>query len=379
MKRFLSLMMVVAMLFAVLAMVGCKKNPDETTTGSDTSASTTNSTPAETTTASETETTPVETTESSEDETTTTNGTVIPRPETTTTASATTPNPSSTSYTTGTTVAPFLRFDFGTNTKAEAEGKTSHEYLTSQLTYDANSIAIEYTEDTIVIYAIRDYGSSESATAFALCFDDIVTYDFDEELIAGWGGWSGAPLSQANVGKSWTGRLQYMKVRILNPTNNNMIAFTFCRPTDAGWSTRQVVSFMYLQGGAPKPGSTDDKANKTADPSNEWKTYIYDLTWCAGASRELTMGKGYKAYGQIASAALNEGKNPDHNWTNNMSAIRFYPLGAYGNASYPCNDTRSNIKRGNRVEIDYFYFGSSPEQLEGITSYAEDSSLAAAK
>ena len=374
MKRFLSIMMVVAMLFAVLAMVGCNKDKDETTTGEPTTASTTNSTPAETT-ASETETTPVETTASESEETTTTSGGIVIPIETTTTAPKETTTAGSTSYTTGTTVAPFLRFDFGTNTKAEAEGKTSHEYLTKNLTYNANSIAIEYTEDTIVIYAIKDWASSDAADSFALCFEDIVTYDFDEELIPGFGSWNGAPLSQASVGTSWQGKLQYMKVRILNPTNNNMISFRFRRTTGDGYATTLVASYMYLQGGAPSSTETTTSARKTTTPTNEWATYTYDIYWCASSVRDTGSSSTYAG---LMTEALNRGSYNYSNWGGgNVAAIEFFPLGAYGNnTSYAC-DTRSNIKKGNRVEIDYFYFGSSYEQLEGITSYAEDASNAA--
>ena len=49
-------------------------------------------------------------------------------------------------------------------------------------------------------------------------------------------------------------------------------------------------------------------------------------------------------------------------------------MGAYGGSSTFAGfaDTRTNIKQGNRVEVDYVIFGSSVDQLDAYTSYIED-------
>jgi uncharacterized lipoprotein YehR (DUF1307 family) len=157
MKKILSLVMVVAMLVAVLALVGCDntQTPEETTT----EATTTEATTTEETTTEETTT------------------------ETTTTSETTT-----------TTLYPvFARFDFGTATKAEADGFTKHTYLTEALTYDAEFISVEYTEDTIIVKALQSHPemsftganggesiatdengkAAYSVTSYALCFEDL--------------------------------------------------------------------------------------------------------------------------------------------------------------------------------------------------------------
>ena len=77
----------------------------------------------------------------------------------------------------------------------------------------------------------------------------------------------------------------------------------------------------------------------------------------------------------------NAGGVPGNNliWTTSdkLSALRFSFLGAYsGNNASAC-DSRSNIKEGNKVEVDYVLFGASIDQLAGYTSYLEDSSNAA--
>ena len=374
MKRLLSLLLVVVMLFAVLAMVGCDKGGDDETTTDTKPVETTKETdPPETTPDTTKDTEPPETTPD------TTKDTEPPAttPDTTkdTEPPATTLDTKPSESTEGTTLTVFARFDFGTKTKAEAEGKTSHEYLTSALTYDANCIAIEYTEDTIVIYATKSYTSGMDVSSFELCFDDIITYDFDEELKHGWGSWVQYPFSTANVGKSWQGRYQYVKVRILNNTSNNMISFRWHRTAD-GYASTMVCSNMYLQGGAP---TTAGNANLTTTPTTEWKFYTYDIMFLNGLASAKTSGA--KTYVDFVNEVKNAGGVPGNNliWTTSdkLSALRFSFLGAFSSNNAAACDSRSNIKEGNKVEVDYVVFGCSVDQLAGYTSYLEDSSNAA--
>ena len=349
MKRILSLIMVVAMLCAVLALVGCGETKvDETTTEATTTEATT----------TEATTTEATTTEATTTEATTTEAT---------TTSATTP----TTIASGTTVPLYARFDFGTKTKAEDEGLTSHEYLVSILKYDADYLAVEYTEDTWVLYATQNYVSGLGVDTFALCFENIVTYDFDAELIPGWGSWSSAPFTSANVGKSWVGKHQYMQVRMLNSTNNNMMSIHFMAAKDAAWSTAQIATCMYLQGGAP--ASASDK-KLTAAPATEFETYVYDVNFLAGVTYYKNTHTSYMGWVDAVKAA---GTVPNGNnwlWSASITGIKFHFMGAYGGSSTFAGfaDTRTNIKQGNRVEVDYVIFGSSVEQLDAYTSYIED-------
>ena len=372
MKRFLSLMLVVVMLFAVLAMVGCDKGGNNETTATTKAPDTTTTeapvtTPDTTTTEAPVTTPDTTTTEAPVTTPDTTTTTVKPPEDTTTTTSG--------AATEGTTVPIFARFDFGTKSKAADQGLTSHEYLVENMVIDKNSLAVEYTEDTIVIYAMKDYASGAAATAFALTFPDIVTYDFDGELIPGWGSWAGAPISSANYGvaSAWNGKLQYMKIRILNSTNNNMISVQFKRPGDAAYSTTQIATFMYLQGGAP---TTTSAKNDTATPSNEWKSYVYDMCFLASAGREVNV-TGKTSYVQIMNEARNRGGVAGNNWNTaqgNVAGINFHLLGAYN--AKAVGDSRANIKQGNKVEVDYILFGSSIEGLNEWHSYLEDSTKA---
>ena len=212
--------------------------------------------------------------------------------------------------------------------------------------------------------------------AFALKFPDIITYDFDGELKPGWGTWNGYPLNTSNVGKSWIGQYQYMKIRILNPTSNNMISMEFAVPGQS-FSTTQIATYMYLQGGAP---STTSEHNLTTTPTNEWRNYTYDLMFLAGAGRDIAMGNATTYIGCV-ELAKNQGGVSGSNWawqaSNKMAALNFHLLGAYGPKGANSNgDTRNNIKRGDHVEVDYIVFGCTIEQLDGYTSYLEDSSLA---
>ena len=360
MKKFLSLIMVAAMLVAVLAMVGCGEDTTDTTTEAPVVTTTTTEAPVTTTTTEA----PVTTTTTEAPATTTTAAPVVtttPAPVVTTT---TAPAPAET--TTGTTVPLFARFDFGTKTKAEAEGLTSHEYLVSALTYDDSRLAIEYTEDTIVIYAKKSYDSEATRDSYALCFSDIVTYDFDAELIPGFGGWNGAPLAPNYT--SWQGKIQYMKLRILNETTNNIVAVHWHRAGE-GFATTTCSTSMYLQGGAP---STEKTHNLTAEKSTTFENYIYDMAFLSAVGRETIYG-GKGSYMAVVNEAKTNNRYAQNNWNTavgNITGINFHFLGAYGKAGV--NDTRSNIKMGSKVEIDYVVFGSSVEQLNAYTSYAED-------
>lgn len=384
MKRILSLIMVVAMLCAVLALVGCGETEvEETTTEATTTEATTTeatTTEATTTEATTTEATTTEatTTEATTTEATTTEATTT---EATTTEATTTSATSATTIASGTTVPLYARFDFGTKTKAEDEGLTSHEYLTSILAYNADYLAIEYTEDTWVLYATQDYVSGLDADTFALRFENIVTYDFDAELTPGWGAWNGAPFTTANVGKSWVGKHQYMQVRMQNSSSNNMMSIHFMKASDASWSHAQIATCMYLQGGAPTSAS---EKKFTADPATEFETYTYDVNFLSGVAYYKNTHSSYmgwvdavKAAGSISNGTTTQGNN--WMWSPTIVGIKFHFMGAYaagtnnGSVSQASfGDTRANIKQGNKVEVDYVIFGSSVDQLNAYTSYIED-------
>ncbi len=351
MKKFLSLMLAAVMIVAVFAMVGCDK-PDETTADTTTAATTTEATTTEATTTTETTTT--------EETTTTPATTTTVKPvETTTTA------PQPTELTTGITLSVFDRFDFGTDSKAQAEGETSHEYIVANLTYDDSRVAVRWTEDTVKIYAKKAYDSAASRDSYALSFLDIVTYDFDDELVPGWGTWSGAPM---NPGTTWVGRHQYAKLRILNNTTNNVVSVHWHRAGE-GFATTTCAVSMYLQGGAP---TTTTNHNLTTTATTEWAEYIYDMMFLSSAGREILYG-GKTSYMTVVNEAKTRNGYAQHNWNTangNITALNFHFLGAYGKDGI--NDTRKNIKMGACVEVDYIVFGSSIEQLEAYKSYMEE-------
>ncbi len=335
MKKFLSLIMVAAMLVAVLAMVGCGGNTETTTNK-----------PAETTTEAPATTT------TEEPATTTTE-----EPATTTTVKA----PEAT--TTGTTLGIYDRFDWGTNTKAEAEEQTTHAWLVENLTYDKTRIDVSYTEDTIVIYAIKDYDSGAGRDAYALCFDNIVTFDFEDEFYPGWGTWNNAPM---NPGTTWEGKYQYAKVRIKNSTANNIMSIHWHRSGE-GFASTTSASCMYLQGGAPT-STSEHKLTSAID--EEWAVYYYDMRFLSSVGREINY-TGKTSYFQVVSEAQSRGGYAQENWYGNVvTAMNFHVLGAYGKDKI--SDTRANIKMGDRVELDYVVFGSTIDQLKGWTSYLED-------
>ena len=370
MKKFLSLIMVAAMLVAVFAMVGCKGEEEttETTTEATTTEATTEATEA-TTEATEATTEATEATTEATEATTeateaTTEATTAAPVETTTAAPVETTTATSAETTTGATLGIFDRFDFGTASKAQAAGETSHEYIVTNLTYNAARVAVEWTEDTVKIYATKTYDSGASRDDYALRFDDIVTYDFDDELIPGYGSWSGAPLNPNY--NSWQGKMQYCKVRILNNTTNNVISMHWHRAGE-GFATTTASTSMYLQGGAP---TTTSEHNLTTEATTEWAEYYYDMVFLSAVGREINY-TGKTSYMQVVNEAKTNNKVAGNNWgVSAITAINFHFLGAYGKDNI--NDTRKNIKMGMCVEVDYVVFGSSIEQLEGYTSYLED-------
>ena len=352
MKKILSLVMVVAMLVAVLALVGCNdtNKPADTTAGTTTAGTTT----AGTTTAG-----------------TTTAGT--------TTAGTTTADTTVADTTTAetTTLPPvYARFDFGTASKAEELGMTKHDYLVSILTIDTNFISVDYTEDTMIVKAVQshpemifaadtgaeDPGDRYAKNSYALCYENIVSWDFADEL---------------------TKNENFMKVRIKNNTTNNIMSIEWHKGSN-DYATTMLASCMYFQGGAPTVDDYVAGNNKlTCDASEEFKTYTYDINFLAAlgrhGDRKEVQGNSYVHMAYYVGLGHGTGSN-NWNWmgTNACSSIQFLVLGAYGgrptsgrlHSGYA--DTRANIVAGATVEIDYIIFGSSKANLNSYTSYNQD-------
>ena len=347
MKKILSLVMVVAMLVAVLALVGCNdtKKPDDTTTSGTTEGTTTSGTTEGTTTSGTTEGT---TTSSSESETTTSSET--------------------------TTLPPvFARFDFGTASKAQDLEMTSHAYLVGALTYNAEFISVDYTEDTIIVTAVKDHPTMEfgedgkeapggryEVSSYALCFEDIVTYDFDDEL---------------------TKNNNFLRFRIKNNTTNNIMSMRFRRPEDSSYFTTTMFSCMYLQGGAPTVDDYVKGDNKlTCEASEEFAIYTYDINFLAALGRSNTRSADKQAdsYVHMAYYVGTGGSTGSNNWAwaqSPMCSLQFYVLGAYAGSAtsraFKYADTRANIVAGATVEIDYIIFGAKGD-LNSFTSYLQD-------
>ena len=351
MKKILSLVMVVAMLVAVLALVGCNTTNQPNDTAADTTA-------ADTTAA---DTTAADTTAAD------------------TTAADTT------------TLPPvFARFDFGEKSYAQDLGMTSHTYLTGALTYDSNFINVTYTDDSIIVTAVQDHPEIKteldedgdlvevigkdaagnaiySVTSYALCFDDLVTYDFDDEL----------PVAK-----------KYMRMRIKNNTTNNVMSFRFRRNSDAAYYTTTMGTCLYLQGGAPTVDDYVKGDHKlTCDPVDAYKVYTYDMTFFAAmgrfASRMEWQGKSFVHMAYYAGVNAGNGYS---NWSGAdavIVAFQFSVLGAYSGRAYwdswTYGDTRANIKAGNTVEIDYVTFGASKADLNTFVSYDESVSVSVSK
>lgn len=378
MKKFLSLLLVAVMVFGVIGLVGCKGGQNETTTTTTTQgAQTTTTTTKETTTTVGTTTTTTTAT-TPKDTTTTTTTTTATTPKDTTTTTTTTTEPIAT-----TTLPAFVRLDFGKDTRAADENLTSHEWLVENVNYRKENLVIEFLDDSWRIWAKTGYTKGQSTWSHTIDFDSLLTLDFDGHLQGCWGTWNNYPYSSASVGKNWMGRHQYMKIRIKNPTENNMIALWF--KTTGGYASTMCMSNMYLQGGV--------NGGKTAEPTEEWKTYIYDMTLCvtlasnwhgyagknysrlpAGVRADIAAGKGV-SFKRVVECAANGDYNGSNNWIwhngNQVTGLRFALLGA--NASnYPeATNTCENIKKGTWVEVDYIIFGSTPEQLEAWKSKSE--------
>ena len=297
-----------------------------------------------------------------------------PEPPVTTTTTATTTTTTTTTEMVTTTLPMFARFDFGTDTTAQDDGQTSHEWLKNNLSYNESYIKVEFFEDSWKIYALKTYVSGTTPTdAYAVVFQNIADVEY-EDLVPGWGTWSRYPVNTTYVGTSWEGKHQYMKIRIKNNTENNMISFGF-KGNNNKFATTYCVSNMYMQGG-------DDKL--TCTPSDEWAVYYYDVPKCC----------------QVASYAYGAGRNNNTDIgvaTSFTQWVELYgPTGAYNGLNWstvggPCGglkfnllgaekyhskvptwcDSRANIKKGATVEVDYIFFGSTIDQLEACKSKME--------
>ena len=341
MKKILSLVMVVAMLVAVLALVGCNdtKQPADTTTGTTTEGTTTEATTTEGTTTEAT------TTES------TTQGTT----------------------TEATTLPPvFARFDYGTASKAQDLGMTSHEYLVEILTFDANYLSVEYTTDSMIVTAVQSHpeivlgedgkeapGGRYAITSYALCYEDLVTYDFDDELKK---------------------ELNFMRFRIKNNSTNNIMSFRWHKGGQ-DYATTLLATCMYLQGGAPTVDDYVAGNNKlTCDASEEYGIYTYDINFLAFMGRENANGRAPgNSYVHMAYYVGLGGSTGSNNWNwmgaDACTALEFFVLGAYAGSAaakgFTYGDTRGNIVEGATVEIDYIIFAAKAD-LNSFTSYAQD-------
>ena len=347
MKKFIALMIAAVMVIGVIGLVGCGKNPDTTTTEAPAPATTTSTT-----------------TEASTTTTTTT--------EATTTASETTTEAVQIQTT---TLPAFLRFDFGTDTKAQDDKQTSHEWLVNALSYNKDLITVEFLEDSWKITANKDYATDDASDGYAIAFAKIIELDY-EDLVPGWGTWARYPVNTTYVGNpaSWEGKHQYMKIRIKNNTVNNMISFGFIG-NNGSFGTTFCVSNMYMQGG-------DDKL--TCEPSDEWAVYYYDVGKCCQVS-SYAYGAGRNNNTDIGVATSFtqwvELYGPTNaynglNWTTvggPCGGLKFNLLGAekYHSSVPTWCDSRANIKKGATVEVDYIFFGSTIEQLEACKSKME--------
>jgi hypothetical protein len=255
------------------------------------------------------------------------------------------------------------------------------------LTYDAAFIEVTYTEDTIVITALQDHpeitstvnekgntvedfkkGNEDnvySALSYALRYEfDVYTYN--EHL---------------------TKNDKYMRVRILNNTNNNMISFSFgdMARSSSAHATTLNASCLYLQGGAPSVRDIVAGDNKlTADPVDTFKKYTYDINLVMALTRHAQRGEAQAAYSyadytcKVGQGLTGTGSN-NWNWMaadTEVFSLRFWFLGAYGvhfNTDYfSYADTRANIKAGNTVEVDYVIFAPTTGDLNKFTSNIED-------
>lgn len=323
-----------------------------------------------TTTTAATTTEEVKTTAAPATEATTTEA-VVTTEETTTEETTTETTTEETTTEEETLLAPiFARFDFGTKTYAEDQGLTSHEYLLENMSYNDNALKIEFTEDSWIITVVGATGGSYASGSFnnlscGIAFNNMITYDFDDQLIAGWGTWSGYPYSDKNVGTTWQGHYQFMKIRLINHSRNNMIGFRFRTSKDGNYATTCVVSNMYLQDGVSK---TQAKA-----VSDTYASYTYDVMYLTS----LASGKvpDANSYTSLVNYVNKNGGVPGNNWMwgNGLEVVslEFCLLGAYSSNLASVCDSRSNIAKGAWVEVDYIVFGGTAEQLDEYKSYLE--------
>lgn len=409
MKRLLSLFLVVAMLFAALAMVACGKKEDQTT-----ESTTTNTTASTTTTEKTTETTTTEaTTTTTTETTTTTTETTTTETETTTTTTVDTETTTTTSGTTatvtsGTTEGIYARFDFGTKTEAEANNLTSHEYLKSHLSYNASYLWVDYDEDNMIVYATTDYNYStmqDSKNNFALIYDDIsadYTFEDPQEIHCGFGTWDNYPYTSANVGVEgrWKGFHQYIKIRFVNASANTKIGF---------WYKSTSMAAYYTTGVACVPVAAGKTGSDYLNNDDNYQVVIYDVinamnmatganeltpengkgpgnNWIWQGTSQFVTGLRFHLMGMAAggnarggNTFAKDGTNKTDDGTGNMIAAdgsgkvtTWKANEAFTKAKITAAlDTRGLIKAGNAIKVDYIVFGSTPEQLLTYKSAAE--------
>ena len=416
MKRFWSLIIAVVMLFTVFALVSCEQKTEPTSEAT-TAATTAAPTTAAPTTAAPTTAAPTTAAPTTAEPTTAAPTTAEPTTAEPTTAEPTTAEPTTaepttaepTTMTTGTTMPLYARLDFGTDSYAVQNGLTAHQYLMDILSYSESNLYIDVKEDSWKIWVmasfpLKDDGTPDydaqgfSSSAYALTFDSVITYDYDfpdEGMWPGWGTWSKYPYTTASVGKSWVGRHQYMKIRLINNTSNNMIGMAWSASNSPGYFTTLQCSNLYLQGTV---------GSKTCTPTEKYATYTYDLALtnalCSNrfgwGSGQVTLADGTKtAQADWCSLKtttfavfLERAKDPANIGligANNYNAaaaevtgLRFFLFGAVDNKgggdNTPDNincDCRENAKQGTYVEVDYIIFGSSIDQLDEYKSNLE--------
>ena len=374
MKKFLSVFLVAAMLIAALAMVACGEKPGDETTTTTTEATTeaTTTTTEETTVTTTTEATTT-TTETTTTETTTTE-------ETTTTIS---------------TEPVFARFDFGTKSYASENNLTSHEYLTSKLTYNDKYVSNKYDEDNIIVTALQSYNYGSMRTtdyksvgsivnAYALCYEDIsADYEFDDP-------------QEIHAGQAKVGCHQYMKIRYVNGGPNTKISFLWRSTTVQGWSTTtscvmdvtpgkakegydnyQIAIFDVARESNLPTGANEITDDNGVGPGNNW-------IW-QGSAQYITcirfhiLGSYVPGYARKNNVFATTGNNLVDDGNGNMIAgdgsgkTTSWSAGEAISAAKVVArcDTRGLIKKGNFVKIDYILFGVSPEQLMEYKSNME--------
>ncbi len=276
----------------------------------------------------------------------------------------------------------YTRLDFGT---ASAEtgrvGNIVHDQLVNSLRYNSNYVNVSFTSDSMVITALKNYDGNNNYFVEIDLGNMTDTIEPYAELNQGFGTWQNAPLS-TNY-RSWQGRHQFMKLRVKNNTDNNIISLMFGRNDNPGTYTNAVA--MYLQGGAP---TEYGNGNRKATPSDEWQTYIYDMVFQTALGRDMARGdsNNYEkgVWGYLAAAERMYTRNAYHqnNWNasngNRINTLRLHFLGAYapakdlnGATSYTVIDTRDLITQGDTIEIDYMIFGGTEAQVDSYKSNME--------